>query len=232
MSYTDRATAALKRLATELPGTSTARHLLRSHSLKILETLKGLGEPDATARLIWQEAAKLNDEDFATTMYIDACGPTVQLRRRRGGFAQVWERFTWIELLDLKQDEVAGRLTRALETLKATRPRYTLAGDVLTRVKRSIWETVGPAPGIISLLQTVNEVLSQSGYRILEADMRDGQPERVAFDRVIELAQRQLDQDRGHLSGPSITREMLQDVADDEAAIKKFRELLSDENHS
>lgn len=42
---------------------------------------------------------------------------------------------------------------------------------------------------------------------------------RNKLQRVINLAVRQLDQDRGHLSGPSITQEMVEDVKADDAAI-------------
>lgn len=50
-----------------------------------------------------------------------------------------------------------------------------------------------------------------------------GENQRQAARRVYELACRQLEQDKGHLSGPSITLGMMSDVEQDDAALDWFK---------
>lgn len=235
-AYIEKALAALKALANKVPGTSTARHLLRTHALQIIDAVirsihqtdhvvVGRHAPGENLRTLWAEAAKLNDYDFAVDLRIEATGPVVNFRRRRGGFAQIQEGFDWLELAKIEPDQITRRLARGLETIKGTRVQMTLRGTVWDNIRGKL----GPAAAVRQALAAINEELSVNGYRLIESDMRDGCAERCAFDRVLELAQRQLDQDRRALSGPSITLEMLNDVEEDQAAIERFKRMLRNE---
>lgn len=52
--------------------------------------------------------------------------------------------------------------------------------------------------------------------------------EKRALRRVMALAERQLDQDRRSLSGPSITLDMVAEVEIDDASINMLRAYLGD----